>query len=295
MKTYLFCLIIHSLCVITVLYPQKQIQGGLYVGGINYEGDLAPSSFVVSASETHLDLGVFVYLKTTDWLGLKINYHHGQLSGSDARSNEDSRRTRNLHFKSPLDELSVSSAFFYSFNTRKQKTIQPFLNFGLGIFRFNPRAEYNGQWYELQPHSTEGQGMNGFPNRKPYKRTQICFPLGAGIQMSLNKRVQLTIDISLRKTLTDYLDDVSMTYVPLEELRQERGEIAAILSNRILSTDFAQFSLSQSPRGIPQNKDWYIIGSIGLVGNILGKNKKTNFFQKKTDYMNCKKIFKKRQ
>lgn len=284
----------HSLCAITSVYPQHQIQGGLYVGGINYEGDLAPSSFVVSAAETHLDLGVFVYVKATDWLGLKINYHHGRLSGSDATSHDDGRRGRNLHFRSPLDELSVSGAFFYTYNTRKRKIIQPFLSLGVGVFQFNPQAEYNGQWYDLQPLSTEGQGMQSFPNRKPYSLTQICFPAGAGIQMSMSKRVQLTVDISLRKTLTDYLDDVSTTYVSLEKLRQERGEMAAILSNRTLAKDFS-ISQNESQRGIARNKDWYIIGSVGLVANILGKNKKENFFQKKNDLMNCKKAFKKRK
>ena len=119
--------------------------------------------------------------------------------------------------------------------------------------------------------------------------------MGAGIQMSMSKRVQLTVDVSLRKTLTDYLDDVSMTYVPLENLRQERGEIAAILSNRSLTKDFALVSQNQSQRGIARNKDWYIIGSVGLVANILGKNKKENFFKKKNDLMNCKKAFKKRK
>lgn len=295
MKANLLCFFMHSLCAISFIYPQSQIQGGLSVGGITYEGDLAPSSFVVSAAETHLDLGVFVYLRTTDWLGLKINYHHGTLSGSDATSRDEGRRARNLHFRSPLDELSVSGSFFYTFNTRKRKTIQPFLSLGLGVFRFNPQAEYNGQWYDLGPLSTEGQGTRDFPDRKPYKLIQICFPVGAGIQMSMSKRVQLTVDVSLRKTLTDYLDDVSMTYVPLENLRQERGEIAAILSNRSLTKDFALVSQNQSQRGIARNKDWYIIGSVGLVANILGKNKKENFFKKKNDLMNCKKAFKKRK
>jgi Domain of unknown function (DUF6089) len=288
MKTNIFIFVLHSFCALTPIYSQQQIQGGLSIGGINYEGDLAPSSFFVSAAETHLDLGAFVYVKANDWLGLKLHYHHGKLSGSDALSNNEGRRARNLSFRSPLDELSVSGAFFYTYNTQKQKTIQPFLTFGIGVFHFNPQAEYEGHWYDLQPLSTEGQGLANYPNRKPYALTQICFPVGAGIQMSLTKRVLLTFDLSLRKTMTDYLDDVSMTYPSADELTLAKGKMAAILSDRSAIQKTGN-------RGIAKNKDWYVIGSMGLVANIWGGSKKNNFFQKKTDYMDCKKSFKKRK
>ncbi len=295
MKTYLLCLIIHTCCIIPAVYPQQQIQGGLYIGGINYEGDLAPSSFILSFSETHLDFGAFVYLKTNNWLALKINYHHGSISGSDAHAHDEGRYNRNLHFWSPLDELSVSGAFFYAPKYHPRRIIKPFLTMGIGAFRFNPQAELNGKWYELQPLSTEGQGLKNFPERKPYKRVQICFPLGAGIQIALSKRTELSFELSLRKTLTDYLDDVSTTYVPLEDLSKEKGDVAVLLSNRTLSKNAKLDSYNQMGRGDSKNKDWYIIGSVGIIANIVGNNKRDNFFKKKHRYSNCKKLFRKKK
>ena len=113
----------HSCFIITLVYPQKQIQGGVFVGGINYEGDLAPSSFIVSLSETHLDLGVFLNVKTNDWFAFNINYHHGSLSGTDANAKDLGRVNRNLRFWSPLDEFSISSAFFYVSKHQKRYII----------------------------------------------------------------------------------------------------------------------------------------------------------------------------
>lgn len=281
--------------MITSVYPQQQIQGGLYIGGINYEGDLAPSSFILSFSETHLDFGAFMYLKTNEWLALKINYHHGSISGSDANAHDEGRFNRNLHFWSPLDELSVSGVFFYTSKFHRKCIINPFLTLGIGAFRFNPQAELDGKWYELQPLSTEGQGLKNFLDRQAYNRVQISFPLGTGVQMALGKRTELIFELSLRKTLTDYLDDVSTTYVPLEDLTNERGQIAAMLSNRTLSNNAKLNSLNQMRRGDPKNKDWYIIGSVGIIANILGKSKRDNFFKKKNNHLNCKQLFKKRK
>lgn len=296
MKTYLFCFfLIHNCFTITAVYPQQQIQGGVYFGGINYEGDLAPSSFIVSFSETHLDFGAFIYVKTNDWLGLKINYHHGTLSGTDANAQDGGRFNRNLSFRSPLDELSLSAAFFYASNHLKRHIVQPYLTLGVGIFRFNPQAKWDGQWYDLQPLSTEGQGLSGFADKQPYKKVQICLPIGSGFHINLGKRMALICEASLRKTFTDYLDDVSTSYVPLDDLRREKGEMAAILSNRMLSKDAQLHSLNQMGRGDPKNKDWYIIGSIGIVFNVLGKNSRDNFFKKKHNYLDCKQIFKKRK
>ena len=180
MKKCFLLLLIHLSCISTSIHAQKQIQGGLYFGGINYMGDLAPSSLVVSLSETHLDLGGFVYLKANDWLSLKINYHHGTLSGTDVNAKDESRRDRNLHFRSPLDELSVSGAFFYPNKFQNKSLLKPFITLGIGAFRFNPQAYLDGKWYDLQPLSTEGQGLKNYPNRKPYSRVQICFPVGTG-------------------------------------------------------------------------------------------------------------------
>ena len=273
---------------------QQQIQGGFYVGGINYEGDLAPSNAVVSFTNTHLDVGAFLHVKPSKILSFKVNYHHGNLTGSDENSNDVARQNRHLHFRTALDELSVSGEIFF-LNWLKKPVFRPFLAVGIGAFHFNPQAEYKGVWYDLQPLSTEGQGLGKYSTTKPYSLTQVCFPIGTGFQWSISRRIQVEFEVSMRKTRTDYLDDVSTHYVPLEWLSSQKGAVAAALSNRSLAVGASLRSENLGQRGLSHNKDWYVIGAVGLTINIWGENKQDNLFKKKKkaiNYINCPRILK---
>ncbi|MGZ8525484.1 MAG: DUF6089 family protein, partial [Chitinophagaceae bacterium] len=50
-------------------------------------------------------------------------------------------------------------------------------------------------------------------DRKQYSTMGISIPFGAGIKYSLNERFNIGFEILHRYTNTDYLDDVSKTYV----------------------------------------------------------------------------------
>ena len=139
MKNGLFLVVFLGFLIKTS--AQTFLQGGCYVGGINYAGDLAPSSFVGSFAETHLDYGLFLRARPTDWLALKLNFHHGKLSSSDVFANSEGRRQRNLSFRSPLDELSVSAVFFFPNDEKKKWAIRPFFALG-GRYRRTRRSGF---------------------------------------------------------------------------------------------------------------------------------------------------------
>jgi hypothetical protein len=61
--------------------------------------------------------------------------------------------------------------------------------------------------------NTEGQGSTLYPDRKPYSAMALCLPIGVGIKYSLNERFNIGFEVLYRFTGTDYLDDVSTTYV----------------------------------------------------------------------------------
>ena len=67
----------------------------------------------------------------------------------------------------------------------------------------------DGQWYALQEPKTEGQGTTAFPSRKPYSLTQLSIPFGGGIKIGVSKDFNVIIEYGLRKTFTDYLDDIN--------------------------------------------------------------------------------------
>ena len=89
----------------------------------------------------------------------------------------------------------------------------PFIFTGVSLFNFNPKAEASdGQWYTLQELGTEGQGTTSFQNRKPYSLTQLSIPFGGGVKIGVSDDFNIIIEYGLRKTFTDYIDDVSTTY-----------------------------------------------------------------------------------
>ena len=77
----------------------------------------------------------------------------------------------------------------------------------------------------------------------------------------------LNLEIGLRKTFTDYLDDVhSDSYVDPIVLQDENGATAAALSNR--SLDGSQYG----KRGTASSKDWYVFSGFMLTFKLGKKN-----------------------
>ena len=143
------------------------------------------------------------------------------IDGDDRLSDDLIRLNRGLHFRSKIQELSSQIEFnFLPFETGSVLyNWTPYIFSGISIYNFNPQAENsNGQWVDLQPLGTEGQGTTAYPERKKYPRTQIAIPMGAGFKYTLNERLNIMLSFSARKSFTDYLDDVSTTYpgIPTE-------------------------------------------------------------------------------
>ena len=64
---------------------------------------------------------------------------------------------------------------------------------------------------------TEGQGDSAYPDRKPYNTMGFCIPFGVGVKYAINDRMNIGLEITHRFTTTDYLDDVSKTYVGIDK------------------------------------------------------------------------------
>ena len=73
---------------------------------------------------------------------------------------------------------------------------------------FNPQSQ---DGIELQPLGTEGQNA-GFDGRSPYNLWSVTIPFGFGFKWSVSEKVGLAFEWGMRKTFTDYLDDVSTSY-----------------------------------------------------------------------------------
>jgi len=172
----------------------------------------------------------------------------GELRGSDKLNNVDTAKfNRNLHFKSSIYELSGIIEFnFFPYETGNLRyPFTPYIFTGLSMFSFNPQArkfdtdtpfdndgnQTNNEWLDLQPLGTEGQYSSQYPEKDPYQLIQFAIPIGIGLKASLGNRFSMAIEYGLRKTFTDYIDDVGGTYASPQYLFME-NENAANLSDR---------------------------------------------------------------
>mgnify|MGYP006082059559 FL=1 len=192
---------------------------------------------------------------------------------NDENSKDVIKVNRNLKFKSDIIELSGQIEFnFLAYETGNSLyNWTPFIFTGVSIFNYNPQAEgSDGQWYNLQELGTEGQGTTSFPNRKKYSLTQLSVPFGGGVKIGVSDNFNIIVEYGLRKTFTDYIDDVSTTYAGIPS---EFTNIAIELADQ--SIDGPQ--LAGIARGDETNKDWYSFSGITLSFRLQGKTKGCNY------------------
>lgn len=198
----------------------------------------------------------------------------GTLKGNDNLTQEPFRNNRNLHFRSRIYELNAVYEYYFNqeqsghrYNIKgakgmRAKVITYYAFGGIGVFYFNPKAQYNGQWIALQPLGTEGQGLPG--GGRKYSRVSIAIPYGLGLRYAVNRDWRIGLELGMRKTFTDYIDDVSTNYYDNKAILQNRGPVAAYLADPSKGM-FAEAQYDPETgrtrhglqRGDPKDKDAY--------------------------------------
>lgn len=237
---------------------------GVFLGGSYYIGDLNP--LVHFGPMTKPAGGLLFRYNFNQRLAVRANALFGSVQADDALSPSPAQQQRNLNFKSKIAEFSVQAEFnFLDYQIgNERKKFSPYIFLGIAGFNFNPIAQYGNYKYTLQPLGTEGQGLEGGASKKKYKLTQVSIPFGVGFRTNLSKNIGLSVEWGMRKTFTDYLDDVSKTYYSPAILAAEHGAVAAVASDPSKGTDPA-FSNVGRQRGNPTTKDWYSFAGIGLT------------------------------
>lgn len=234
-------------------------EAGGFIGGSNYNGDLAQR---VVLAETNLSIGAFGKYNFTEYVSWRFGVNYAKVSGGDY--NFENYQNRNLSFFSHLWELDNRLEFnFVRFGTGVlAKRSSTFLFTGINLFYFNPKARYNGAIVQLHPLGTEGQMLD---NKKNYSRVNIALPIGLGYKYSLSPNWVIGVELGVRKTFTDHLDDVSGTYPNFELLQAKNGSTAVALSDRSGEINSRTRSANEGDfRGDPAIKDWYYLAGFTL-------------------------------
>jgi Domain of unknown function (DUF6089) len=242
---------------------------GATLGGAHYFGDLNTRA---SFNRPKPAVGVFFRKQFGNYVSLRLAGHFAQLGYSDIYSKNEFQRLRNLSFNTNIYEVTLQGDFnFFKFIPElPEHNFTPYITLGIGVMNFDPYAYLDGQKYNLRQLGTEGQ-TKGYLGRTPYSTTALVVPFGVGLKYNLTEKMNISFEIAHRFTGTDYLDDVSKTYVPLNVLDPgPNGTLseAQLLSDRSYEINGKPFFQAGQQRGFSKQKDQYIIGEIGISFNL---------------------------
>lgn len=244
------------LCSLLVGAAAAQVSEIGISGGVSYYiGDLNPLRHYPTNTRP---AGALHYRYNFDpRYALRLQGLYTQLEAYDADSKDPLQQRRNLGFRTNLFEasavLEINFLKFRSLDRKDDHLWTPYVMVGLAYFHFNPQAVLDDTWYDLQPLGTEGQGSSA--GGDPYKLDVMSIPFGAGLKFALTDRLDLGVEWGLRRTYTDYLDDVSGVYVDNDRLAFETGPLTAELADPSVLRETGQ-NTGRS-RGDGKTVDWY--------------------------------------
>ncbi len=240
----------------TQLDAQKGWEVGGWLGVAQYYGDLNQS---INLNDPGISGGLIGKYNFNTRVSLRGSLNYGNISATDADSQNHFFKNRNLSFHSHIIDFTGGIEFNFLEHIRGSKDAfyTPYIFLGASIFHFNPKAELNGETYSLQPLGTEGQDFG-----EEYHLISAGYTLGAGFKWDLTSDITLAAEFTVHRTMTDYLDDVSTTYPDLEKLRAIRGETAVALSDRSLTDGIAE---PGRQRGNSKDKDRYTFISFSVT------------------------------
>lgn len=264
------------------------------IGAMNALTDLGGAKGVGKSGTKDFNLknsdvsgGAFLGVMYKNKVAIRFEATFGKVKGHDSTlrsvaASTIGRYERNLSFESSiaeftgLIELHPFEIFGKYEGDKNPPAVSPYVVGGVGVYKFNPRTKLDGQWVDLQPLSTEGQGFPEYPEIKEYKLTQINFPVGMGARYDISPVINIRAEILYRFLLTDYLDDVSGRYIEpsvfANHLTGTRLTNAILLNDRHIPG--AAHSTAH-PGGIRGNKsnDAYVTFNIKL-GITLGRERR---------------------
>ncbi|HTN17812.1 MAG TPA: DUF6089 family protein [Chitinophagaceae bacterium] len=265
MKRYLLSL---ALFLPALAQAQKHHEAGLSFGVANYYGDLNDRLFPKQGY--HPMVGISYKMYMTPKVGLRFGAAYTTISASDSLSDIKVHFQRNLNFTSRVIEAHAGIEYSFWPVDRVRNRVSPYVFAGVGLFYANPFTNgLNGDKVFLKPLSTEGQGLPMYPDRKPYSNINVSFPFGAGMKFLVNKTLVISGEIGFRPTTTDYLDDVSKSYVNLDSLGKYKGAQSVKLSYRgdqavgwkESGSNYVDYGYK---RGDSRSNDWMWFGNITI-------------------------------
>ena len=248
------------------IFAQEHHEIGFTAGVSNYYGDLTQQLF--PGTGYHPMGGIIYKYFFNPHVGLRFGATYTALSGADSLSNIPVDKARNLSFGTHLFEMhGAFEVNLLPIEILRMKAT-PYFFAGIAAFYFNPFAiDPAGDKVFLKPLSTEGEGLPMYPDRKEYSNINMSFPFGGGFKFFIGHTLMFTTEVGFRYTNTDYLDDVSKSYVNLDTLAAYKGTLAKAMAyrgNTLNNWDHNNPNYGFQ-RGDSKANDWYYYVNISMT------------------------------
>ena len=240
----------------------------------------------LNIGNTHISGGVFFSVSYKNAVALRLEGTYGQISGNDKilagiTDIAKERFNRNLNFRSYIIDvtamLEVHPLFIFIDWPSKDfppPRISPYIVGGIGYFSFNPQTRQGNRYIDLQPLSTEGQGFAEYPERLVYKLNQLNIPFGGGFKYEVSPLINARAEVVYRTTFTDYVDDLSTTYIDPALFDKYFGANSqkAINARALYDQQIEKRGGIDGRRGKPSNTDGYFTACL-KISVIIGRER----------------------
>lgn len=251
------------LWVPVLLLAQKKFdqskEMGIVLGTGYYLGDINPNQHF--GGRFHPGFGGYFRYNLDSRISFRGQFFQGTVEAWDSDSKSVWQQNRNLHFRNTINEASVVTEINYLDHKigNPDDKLTAYLFTGLAFFSHMPEASLDENWYALAPLGTEGQGTTWGEamGLEPYKTAGFALPFGFGMKVNIGPFAAFNLEWGMRKTWTDYLDDVSTVYADPQVLLQEKGMLAMQIADAAIELPEGMTSRAGMQRGDPGIKDSY--------------------------------------
>lgn len=284
------------------------------LGGANYLGDIGGKEqtrrdFVwdMHLNQTNIAVGAYGRYKMSKRFALFGSLNYMQINDSDSETTNPARRARNLNFRNRMIELAVRGelTLFYDNDVGGKGYYNPDFRFyvfgGISVFRHNPQGQIrflgpdaqelgldeslvSDRWYDLRDWQTEGE---------EYETFALAIPAGMGLYFTFDKEWRIGWELSWRTTFTDYLDDISTTYVDPTTLPSVEAIAFASQTNQPLIDEINDPDAGSvndhryqegfsTKRGDPTNNDSFLTTQFTIGKVIRGRSQ---FYRRKYSWL----------
>lgn len=268
LKEHFMCqkrLLLFAICLFCFGYQDLQAQSfynwkrdrklmlGFGLGTTNYYGDISNPGQLINSNP---NVAINIEYPASPRVNARFEVMYYQIEAADSEyegnHSKEGRYVRNLSFRANNLEVNAAATLSLYGDNRiyyQRPKFNPYVLLGIGATTVNPKAKYKGDWYDLRKIKTEGVD---------YSPVALVIPFGVGIKFKMTNEINMGIEGVYRVTFTDYLDDVSSTYIDQSNFPDE---VSRILADRRLELGIPAAAEGKI-RGNPDSNDGYFILSI---------------------------------